>query len=84
MPRETGTLNKNLDCDCWLWTVIAECVPNPTSIQPKEIKDKKGTMAQRNQVNWLVADKKTGIRELIWIPQQVLINKADLLITKEN
>lgn len=45
--------------------MIAKGVPNPRSVQPKQIKDKKGTMAQRNQVIWVVTDKKTGIRALI-------------------
>lgn len=64
--------------------MITEGVPNPRSTEPKQIKDEEGTMAQRNQAIWVVTDKKMGIRALIWIPQQGLINETDLPITKAN
>lgn len=64
--------------------MIAEGVPNPRSTQPKQIKDEEETVAERNQVIWVVTERKTEIRVLIWIPQQGLINETDLLITKEN
>lgn len=64
--------------------MIAEGVPNPRSTQPKQIKDEEETMAERNQVIWVVTERKMEIRVLIWIPQQGLINETDLLITKEN
>lgn len=44
--------------------MIVEGVPDPRSMQPKQIKDEKGTIDQRNKVTWLVTDKKTGIRAL--------------------
>lgn len=64
--------------------MIAEGVPKPRSAQPKQIRDEKETMAERNQVIWVVTDRQTGIRVLISIPQQGLINETDLLITREN
>lgn len=33
-------------------------------------------MAQRNDVVWIVTDKKTGIKTLIWIPQWGLIHET--------
>lgn len=64
--------------------MVAEGVPNPRSTQPKQIRDEKETTAERNQVIWVVADRQTGIRVLICIPQQGPINETDLLSTREN
>lgn len=45
--------------------MVAEGVPTPKSTWPKQIKDKKEAVAERNQVIWVGTDRKTGIRVLI-------------------
>lgn len=45
--------------------MIDEGVPNPRSTQPKQIKDEKETMSERNQIIWVVTDRTMGIGVLI-------------------
>lgn len=41
--------------------MTAEGVPNPRSIELKQIRGEKRVVAQRNEKIWVVTEKKTGL-----------------------